>query len=144
MRTLRSMMVCTLHIPLYVAQLTQRKLLTIVLIWRTKPADADAWLALSWELLRRTQRVVNDAHLRASDSPLDYLHMDDTAALSLNELSTIRRASKEVRANVEGQLLASERMLQRYVSLLTQAPCQRDARARREPVSYTHLRAHET
>lgn len=107
--------------PVYVAYTTvssllmQRKLLTIIQIWKEKPADPDAWLKVSWELLRRSQRAVNDALLRAPQKSLDYLHMDDRSALTINDLSLIRSAPNEVRAGVEAQLLAAENMVQKWV-----------------------------
>ena len=95
--------------------LTQRKLLTVIHVWHTKPQDAQAWLDISWELLRRVQRVVNDALLRAPAHSADYLHMDDRSAPALNNLALVRDAPAEMRAGVEAQLLAAEGMLQRYV-----------------------------
>lgn len=94
--------------------LTQRKLLTVIHVWHTKPQDAHAWLVVSWELLRRVQRVVNDALLRAPAHSADYLHMDDRSALTLNHLALVRDAPAEMRAGIEAQLLAAEGMLQRY------------------------------
>ncbi|WFC94609.1 hypothetical protein MBRA1_001242 [Malassezia brasiliensis] len=99
--------------PVYITY-TTRKLLTVIHVWHTKPQDAQAWLDVSWELLRRVQRVVNDALLRVPIHSADYLHMDDRAALTLNHLAFVRDAPAEMRAGIEAQLLAAEGMLQRH------------------------------
>lgn len=83
----------------------------MVLVWRTEPSDPAAWSQLCWECLRRIQRKINDTHRRGPASSLDYLHLDDAAALSHNHLTSIRSA--EVRAGIEAQLMAANTMFRR-------------------------------
>lgn len=99
--------------------LTQRKLLTLVLVWNTKPSTLDSWLDVSWEFLRRSQRVVNDAMLRAPAKSLDFLHMNDLSALTLGDLAAMQHLPEAVCASVEKQLLSAETMMQRCVTVLT-------------------------
>lgn len=70
-----------------------RQLLTVVLVWRQDQIQAGehgVWQLPAWDLLRRVQRVLNDARRRADgkETPAtSFLHMDATSALCINELT---------------------------------------------------------
>ncbi|WFD43387.1 hypothetical protein MPSI1_002048 [Malassezia psittaci] len=99
--------------PTYVAY-TTRKLLTVIHVWQDQHEPRGQWLAPSWDLMRRTQRVVNDALLRARTEPLEFLHVNDHEVISLNQLCYLHDHANILRAGVEAQLLAAERMIHRH------------------------------
>ncbi|WFC99298.1 hypothetical protein MYAM1_002042 [Malassezia yamatoensis] len=99
--------------PTHVAY-TTRKLLTVIHVWQDQHEPRDQWLAPSWDFLRRTQRVINDALLRARTEPLEFLHVNDREMISLNQLSFLNDNANVLRAGVEAQLLAAERMIHRH------------------------------
>ena len=70
-----------------------RQLLTVVLVWRQGQIQAgehSVWQLPAWDLLRRVQRVLNDARRRADgkETPAtSFVHVDATSALCVNELT---------------------------------------------------------
>lgn len=95
--------------PLYISY-TRRGRLTAILVW-TAPCDSDQWLEPTWELLRRTQRVINDTERHpAPDSP-PYLFVGANG-LSVNELGS----AEEATSATEASLLDAEHVAERYVA----------------------------
>lgn len=87
---------------------TRRGLLTAILLW-TVQCDAAPWLAPTWELLRRSQRAVNDAerHAHVRDPP--YLHVS-VDGLGTNALGSARDATP----GTEAALLDAAHMAERH------------------------------
>lgn len=87
---------------------TRRGLLTAILLWPA-PCDAAPWLAPAWELLRRSQRAVNDAERHTHMRDPAYLHVT-VDGLGTNALGSARDATP----GTEAALLDAARMAERH------------------------------
>lgn len=109
--------------PLHVTH-TTRGLLTAVFVWEqdVDTTVQEAYLPLVWELLRRVQRVLNDAQRRRDEergpeAPLRFLHTQRNTALAADRLGTAdveAGAEAPDAPGVEAQLVAAQQLMQRH------------------------------